>query len=83
MLTIHITDIAAMPAATILPRDWDYVNICWVKTWDGLEVELLFDEYGNPLLDELQITRIANYFGKHFRKMKIDGELIYGMKVGR
>ena len=78
MLTIKITDIAAMPAATITGRDFHYTNICWVRTWDGTEVEMLFDEYGNPLEDRSLIGRIESFFGKRFQAMLIDEEKIYG-----
>ncbi|MEO6980809.1 MAG: hypothetical protein ABI113_20610 [Mucilaginibacter sp.] len=74
MVRLKIPDIAAMPSATLTGRDFDFVNICWIRTWDGQEVEILFDENGYPLLDQALIQRIGNYFNKKFQPIQIDRE---------
>lgn len=83
MLQLKIPDISQIPSAFITGRDFDYVNICWLKTWKGLELEILFNENGDPVLDQGLIQRIGAYFHKNFQPIRIEGERAYAHICGK
>jgi hypothetical protein len=76
-LTIKSYEIASWPRALLCNRDFDEANLCRVKTWQGYELEILFDRFGFPLMDRDLIDRIGNFYRKKFFAIMIDGEPAY------
>jgi len=83
MNRIKTYNISELPASFICPRELEYANMVWVKMWNGEEYDLLFNENGNPLLDQKLIAKIEVHFNKRFKAMWINNELIYGQKISQ
>ena len=83
MLSIRSCQIASWPHSLLCHRDFDRCNICKVKTWNGFELEIVFDQWGYPLLDQSLLSRMQEYYRKKFIPIKIDGELAFANIVRR
>lgn len=81
MIKIRSYHIATWPRALLCHRDFHHANLCKVRTWNGYEIEILFDEDGYPLTDQSLITRIANFYNRRFIPIQIDNEIAYANVV--
>jgi hypothetical protein len=83
MLTLCSNSLSIWPRARICKREFHFANICYFKTREGFELELLFDENGFPLTDKQLIHRIQAYYRKKFIPVRIDGQRAYANVIHR
>jgi hypothetical protein len=63
---IRHADIIAIPSETITGKEFRNANICRLRTWNGGDFDVLFDDHGMPLTDADLVARIAKYYEKKF-----------------
>jgi hypothetical protein len=89
MNTINITrngiisvDIREIPVETATGDPFKRSSIAWVKTKDGGDYDILFDEKGEPVLDIHLVNRVGEYFSKKFQPVIFDGRPAFAQVNG-
>jgi hypothetical protein len=72
-IDILISDITEIPCETMTGREFNNAIIAWVKTNQGGDFDILFDEFRNPLFDECIMERVANFYNKTFVEVLFNG----------
>jgi hypothetical protein len=76
---IRSTDIIALPSDVITGKEFRHTNIVTVRTGDGGDYDILFDECGEPEADADLVEKVGAYFGKKFEAIIFDGKKGYAM----
>lgn len=74
---IRSVSIVAIPSETITGKEFKHSNIFWIKTRDGGDYDILFDQRGEPIVDAGLVKRVADYYGKNFQAVIYDGKAAY------
>ncbi len=74
---IRSVEIIHIPTITVTGPMFQFANIAWLRTVDGGDYELLFDQKGEPLVDRGLTERVGRYYGKTFQAIVFDGRPAY------
>jgi len=63
-----------MPTETITGKEFEKMNIVWIKTNDG-SYDVLFDNYGEPVQEmNNTVIKLASLFEKDFKPALLNGQ---------
>ncbi|HEV9037589.1 MAG TPA: hypothetical protein VGQ51_13235 [Puia sp.] len=77
LTNIQSVNIVAIPSETITGREFRYSNIARIRTRDGGDYDILFDERGEPVTDFGLMERVGKHYGKKFQAIVYDGRAAY------
>lgn len=73
-INIHISNIICVPWETVTGKEFENMNIVWVKTNHG-DYDVLYNNEGEPVIEFTKsVMRLAAFFEKDFKPALLNGQ---------